>query len=164
MLFGVDLENWLASRSAAIERQGAEIHYIHSETRKSILVERAPGTNPEGLEVHSEELKRFYQRFLGGSLLDSMLMIASPVRGGVQLSAGYTIPDLDEVRQYARGFGFEISDTEDLFLVQSAWMFLHAPGVQDCAFLRCYDRDFQDIMEDRTFEQILEEQWALRDS
>jgi len=160
MPFGIDIEAWLAAKSLEVRRSGGEIHFIHSEKLRSVLVEQVQ-SSAERIQAHNEDLAAFYRRFLGGSICNSMLMLACPLKGGIQLSVGHKLPDLDEVKQTAREHQIDVSDEEDLFLVGSAWMFFYAPGKQPNAPLRCYDRDYREVYEDRTFEQVLSETWSL---
>lgn len=126
-----------------------------------MLVEQQAQPRAEQVQVHNEDLAAFYRRFLGGSICNSMLMLACPLKGGIQLSVGHKLPDLDEVKQTAREHQLDVGDGEDLFLIGSAWMFFYAPGKQFNGPLRCYDRDYREIYEDRTFEQVLSETWSL---
>lgn len=90
-----------------------------------------------------------------------MLMLASPVKRGIQLSVGYKLPGLDEVKRAAHEYQIDVDDGEEWFMVGSAWMFFYASGKHSNAPLRCYDRDYNEVYEGKTFEQILGEMWSL---
>lgn len=161
MLFGIDIERWLAENSKEVRRVGSELHFTHSYRSRSVLIERPSHSEMPFVNIHAAELAEFYRRFLGGSLFNSMLMIATPLKGGVQISEGFRLPDLDEVKQFARDYEFSIADDTDLFLISSAWMLLFSPGKTPGGPLICYDRDFRTIDEDRTFAEVLSEMWFL---
>jgi hypothetical protein len=163
MLFDVDIEQWLSERSTDVRRIGSELHFTHLDkpVGVSVLIEHPRHLEAPCVNVRTPELAAFYGRFLGGSLFGGMLMIASPMKGGVQLSEGFRLPDLDEAKQFARDYEFSIGDDTDVFLISSAWTFLYSPGKSPTAPLICYDRDFRTISEDRSFSQVLSEMWTI---
>lgn len=161
MPFGIDIENWLTAKSAEVLRVGEEIHFIHSETLRSVLVVQQGELCGDKAQVHNEELADFYRHYVGGSICNGMLIFACAVKGGVQLSVGHKLPDFDEVKKIAREHQLNVSDDDDVFLIGSAWMFFYAPSKRPNAPLRCYDRDYREIYEDQTLEQVLSETWSL---
>lgn len=158
MLFGVDLESWLRQRSKEVLTVGTERHYVHSAKVRSVLI---PTLEPKPIEPKDPSLSVFYRAYVGGSICNSMLMLASPGSNGIQLSLGYEIPSMAKLRQVAREHDLQVETQDELFMVGSAWMFFFAPGNPATEMLHCYDRDYHEMSDDRSFAQILQETWDL---
>jgi len=93
-----------------------------------------------------------------------MLMLAVPGTWGFRLSLGYEVPSMSKLHQAAMAYGLQFGPEDEFFMVGSAWMLYYAPGRPKTEFLRCYDRDYRVVYEDKTFEQILGEAWELLSS
>ena len=79
-----------------------EIIFSHLTGEQSILVRRNIEIDRrEFIDMDAPGLVDFYSKFVGASLGGGILMIGSPVHGGLDLSSGYKIPDFIEIRNTA---------------------------------------------------------------
>ena len=161
MLFNCDVERWLTEKSTRVYSCGSETHFVHSEKCKSVLLERRGQDISTNVVIHNPELIDFYTRFVGGSIYNGFLILASPTAGGLATSQGSMIPDLDEAKRTAQAYGLPVEDMDDIFLISCRWMFFYAPGRDPRGPLRCFDRDYLEIYEDQDLAQVLAEPWCL---
>ena len=160
MIEDIDLENWLRTKSRNIVEIGREIVFTHTTGAKSVLVRRE---NETGLiPVESKALKAFYDKYTCASIGDSMLMFSASIRGGVELSLGYRIRDLLETKALALELSLKVSEDDLIFLIGSLGEFFYAYSNSNSQpRLKCYDREFNEVREDQTFRQVLEEWWQV---
>lgn len=156
MLDGIDLEAWLAERSTAVRRSDSEIIFEHPGGRKSLLVPTA-GYKPA---VQCPPLTEFFEKFEGGFIGDGFLLIGAPDEP-IATSTGVVIPTVEKIRSTSIAQGIVFDEGETPFMT-TAYMFVYAFSRD--GRLRCHDRDFNTVMEDRTFVQVLNDWWTLKES
>src|SRR5437879_3463296 len=96
--------NWLRSHSISVERVGSELQFKHSESHSSLLVLKDNWLDDQ-IPVTSDLLCGFFDRCSAASIGNGHIIIGSTVRGGVDVSHGYKIPDLNEMRRQAANLG-----------------------------------------------------------
>jgi hypothetical protein len=160
MIENIDVEDWLRARSRSVVQNGNELVFTHTTGAKSVLVHRG---NETGLiSVENGTLNEFYNKYTCASIGDSMLMLGATIRGGVELSLGYRIRDLLETRALAAELSVAVAQDDLVFMIGSLGEFFYAysnsnPQPQ----LRCYDREFNEVREDQTFGQVLDDWWQI---
>jgi hypothetical protein len=156
MLNGIDIEAWLAERSNAVRRSEREIVFEHPGGRKSLLLLTA-GYKPA---VNCPALAEFFERFEGGFIGDGFLLIGTPDEP-VASSTGVVIPTIEEIRSISVEQGIVFDEGETPFMT-TAYMFVYAFSRE--GRLRCHDRDFSTVTEDRTLVQVLNDWWTLKEA
>src|SRR5688572_23459703 len=139
----LDLEKWLRAHSIKEERIDGKQIFTHPFQRESILLPRDYWRD-DLLPVDMEPLSDFYRENYGASIGDGHLLFATNIEGGVQLSKGFRLPDLQQMKAQAAELGVIAGESEILFLAVAGWMFLYAVRMTDNGpRIVCYDRDFQ---------------------
>jgi hypothetical protein len=153
MLNGIDIEGWLGERSSSVVRSEREIIFMHPGGRKSLLLSKDEGESQIGCPA----LDELFRKCSGGFIGDGFLLIGTP-NEAVSTSPGVTIPSIEEIRSISSGEGIVFDEDETPFMT-TGYMFVYAFSRD--GRMRCHDRDFGTVAEDRTFSQVLNEWWEM---
>ena len=135
------IKGWLNSRSVSLETVAGELRYVHPSRETSLLVLR--GLNQSNvIPVRSALLGTVYETLSGASIGNGHIVIASNLVGGVDVSHGFTIPDLGEMRTHAQRLDMPLNADDDVFMQVAGWMFVFA--VDSRGVVRRFDRDFNE--------------------
>jgi hypothetical protein len=160
MIEGVNLDFWLTERSASVETRGAEVIYTHATGEKSVLVKRESWRD-DMLQLTNPMLTDFYAEYLGASIGGS-LIIATIVEGGLTLSLGYRLFDLDKLKSTASNLGICPQPNEDLFMMGYAGTFFYGyENTGEKVHLRRHDRDYKCSDEDMSFLDVINNWWEI---
>ena len=155
----INLYKWLSERSIKSEQIGNEIVFTHVSGEISILAQcnRLAG----GLiRVEQEPLALLYHEYSGASIGNSHILLGTNVLGGVQLSQGFCLPDLNQMTKVARELGMPIGKTEQVFMIEARWMFAYTIE-HDASVIRQYDRDFGTTNVINNPDDVLESWWQM---
>jgi hypothetical protein len=153
------ISNWLSRHSTSIERVGNEIRFIHSGSRTSLLVVKDKW--PDGLiPVQSEKLRGFFDEGLAASIGNGQIIIGSSIDGGIEVSHGFRIPDLSEMRSNADDFGIDPTDNFEIFMIEASWMFFYGVDLVSQKLFR-FDRDFGTSEAVSSIENVLDDWWQM---
>jgi hypothetical protein len=158
-----NLVSWLVQHSERVDETETETVYTHFTGETSVLV-RASAISRNLIPVQNAFLSSFYNRFHAASIGDGHVVIAANIIGGVSVSHGYTIMDLNETRETAENYGMQCGKNEEVFMQSAGWMFLYS--IDQSSFpngaLRIYDRDFQKSRElSGGIADVLDEWWSI---
>lgn len=156
-----DFINWLRSHSESIEETETELVFTHFTGETSALVFSSPS---EGrLDVGNPFLSSFYESFSGASIGNGHIVILSNIKGGVSVSHGYSILDLEEAQSKVIEWGMECDADEDVFMQTASWMFVYSikTGADIDADVRLYDRDYRKSRNVGGIKEVLEEWWSI---
>lgn len=156
MIAGIDIEAWLAERSLAVERSEREVVFEHSASNKSLLCCQT-GYQPV---ADCPALAGFYEKFSGGFIGNGFLLIGAP-EAVESTSAGITVPTIEEIRAVSIEQGI-VFDEDEIPFMTTGYMFVYA--FSHDGRLRCHDRDFGVVTEDRTFVQVLNDWWTINEA
>lgn len=156
MIAGIDIEAWLAERSVAVRRSEREVVFEHSASDRSLLRYRL-GYQPV---VDCPALADFYEKYSGGFIGNGFLLIGAP-EGPIATSAGINIPTIEEICEVSIEQGIVFDEDEKPFMT-TGYMFVYA--FSHDGRLRCHDRDFGMVTEDRTLVQVLNDWWTIKES
>jgi hypothetical protein len=156
-----NLMAWLGAHSLRSERIGGEEVFFHATGHKSIIVRRE-GWIDGIANVEKPTLSGLYEDMLGASIGDGQIIVGTPVVGGVEVSMGFTIPDLDEMEAQAKELGMNIRPSQHVFMMEACWMFLYSVEQRNGnEVLLRYDRDFRREDDLMTFDVVLDEWWQM---
>lgn len=153
------LINWLNSHSTSVKQVGNELLFKHTESRSSVVVlknEWLDGLIP----VHSPLLQNLFNGCLAASIDNGHVIIGSIVEGGITLSHGYRIPDLNELRITAARLGMQNVEASEAFMIEAAWMFLYGIDAESKSLLR-FDRDFDSYETVSSIENVMDDWWQI---
>jgi hypothetical protein len=157
----VNLRKWLAEHSVKSKENGAEIVFTHASGETSILLLR----NEQAMsvvQVSLEPLASFYREYSGASIGNTQILIGTNVKGGVQLSPGLRLPDLEQMTKQARELEIAIGKSEQVFMAEAAWMFVYTiAGEGEQGVLRRYDRDFGTNRLIENLDGVFESWWKI---
>jgi hypothetical protein len=156
------IKNWLTAHSISIERHGSELRFKHSETESSILVmtEGYQDVIPAG---GSPLLIELYRHCAGASIGNGHIIIGSSINGGIKISHGYRLPDLEELRSQAKSLGMVYGDQSEAFMMVACWLFIY--GVTPHSErLVCFDREFGTYETISNVENVLNDWWQIAEA
>jgi hypothetical protein len=156
-----NLQKWLAEHSVSSVRHDAEVVFKHISGETSVLL--SPNQQESSvIQVNLEPLASFYREYSGASIGNSQILIGTNVVGGVQLSNGLQLPDLNQMTKQARELEIAIGKGEQVFMAEAAWMFVYTiTGEGERAMLRRYDRDFGTSRVIENLDDVLESWWKI---
>ena len=157
----VNLQNWLQEHSVKSEQSGAETVFTHISGETSVLLSRNEQAHSI-IQVNLEPLASFYRECSGASIGNSQILIGTNVVGGVKLSNGLQIPDLNRMTKQSRELEILIGKGELVFMTEAAWMFVYTiAGEGEQPVLRRYDRDFASSRVIKDLDEVLESWWKI---
>lgn len=153
------IANWLKARSTSVERVGNELRFVHSVTETSLLVIKDQWV--EGLiPVRSDLLRSFFDEGLAASIGNGHIVIGSVIEGGIEVSHGYRIPDLNQMRQQSADLGMTNAEAAEAFMMEASWMFLYGVDQSSGRLVR-FDRDFGTYESLSSIENVLGDWWQI---
>lgn len=153
------IANWLKAHSTSVERVGNEIRFVHSVTDSSLLIVKDQWV--DGLiPVRSELLGSFFDEGLAASIGNGHIVIGSAVEGGIDVSHGYRIPDLNQMRLQAADLGMGNTEAAETFMMEASWMFLYGVDQSTGRLVR-FDRDFGTYESLSSIENVLDDWWQI---
>jgi hypothetical protein len=153
------IANWLKARSTSIERVGNELRFVHSATVTSLLVIKDQWV--EGLiPTRSDLLCSFYDEGLAASIGNGHILIGSAIEGGIEVSHGYRIPDLNQMRLQAADMGMTNSEASEMFMIEASWMLMYGVDQRSGRLVR-FDRDFGTYESLSSIENVLNDWWQI---
>jgi hypothetical protein len=139
----LDIKQWLIEHSVKQTRVENECRFEHFTGETSVLVVREEWK--DGLITLTDgHLQSFYSNFYGASIGNGHIVIGTNILGGLRVSHGFRLPDLDEMRAKATALSMKLDAAEEVFMQSAGWMFIYS--VSPCASelrLRQHDRDFR---------------------
>jgi hypothetical protein len=156
-----ELDAWLRLHSIKIERIGTELVFTHINGETSVLLPRDSWCD-DLIPVEFEPLRTFYDEYFGASIGNSQLTFATNVRGGLDISHGFKLPDFNQMTTQARELGVNLGNNELAFLAEAGWMFIYSLAIERGEpVLRKYDRDFGNNRVIEKFEDVLTAWWCM---
>jgi len=157
----IDLKDWLTKHSTDIQKVGGELRFTHFSGHTSILLPRVEWCD-NLLSPQCAALRGFYDQYFGGRIGDSQIVIASNLEGGIEISHGFRIPDLKEMKSRAMELGMPAKSDQEIFMVEAGWMFIYAYdfSTPDASLFYC-DRDFKTTHKVDSFQKVLEDWWKM---
>jgi hypothetical protein len=152
-----DIEEWLASRSTDRQLADGEIVFSHKDGSTSVLIPKEEGEETDGF-LASSPLAWFYERYVGASIGNSHVMLASSRKAGVKISQGFVLPDREKMVATLEDLEVVGEENELLFGVEAAWMFAY--GIQDGRLIR-HDRDMGESEGVESLESVFQDWWNL---
>jgi hypothetical protein len=153
------IANWLKAHSSSVERVGNELRFVHSATESSLLIVKDQWV--DGLiPVQSELLCGFFDEGVAASIGNGHVVIGSTIMGGVEVSHGYRIPDLNQMRLQAVDLGMTNSEAAETFMMEASWMFLYGVDPRTERLVR-FDRDFGTYESLSSIENVLGDWWQI---
>jgi hypothetical protein len=152
------VKEWLNSRSVSSETVAGELRYVHPSGETSLLVLGNP-RHSNVLSVKSPLLGAFYEAFSGASIGNGHIVIASNRVGGVDVSHGFTVPDLSEMRIHAERLGMPLGVDDVVFMHVASWMFVFAVDAR--GNMRRFDRDLKKVREVPGIESVFNDWWSI---
>jgi hypothetical protein len=157
----VDLKDWLTKHSTNVQELDGELRFTHFRGDTSILLPRVKWRD-NLLLPRCAALRSFYDQYFGASIGDSQIIIATNVEGGIEISHGFRIPDLGQMKNSAIEVGMPLTADQEVFMVEAGWMFIYAYDFSTPdASLFYYDRDFKKTHKVDGFEKVLDEWWKM---
>jgi hypothetical protein len=153
------IANWLKAHSSSVERVGNELRFVHSETETSLLVLKDHWVD-RLIPVQSELLCGFFDEALAASIGNGHIVIGSTIMGGVEVSHGYRVPDLSQMRLQAADLGMTNSEPAETFMMEASWMFLYGVDPRTERLVR-FDRDFGTYESLSSIENVLGDWWQI---
>ena len=155
------LEDWLRQRSIKVERNGPELIFTHFTGETSILLPRDTWRD-NLISFDCDWLASFYDDLFGASIGNSQIIIGTNVRGGIDISHGCRLPDLDQLADKARALGIVVPAAELPFIAEAGYMFFYTVRSSPAGFLfRVHDRDFGTSTRVTGFWEVLENWWTM---
>ena len=153
------IQTWLQKHSLSTERYGDELRFKHSDTRSSILVmgDKLPNRIAE---PRSPILSAFYSQCAGASIGNGHIIIGALVRDGLNLSHGYRLPDVNEMRQTAARLDMQDPVGAEVFMMEASWLFIYGMVPNSDQMVR-FDREFDTYETVSGIESVLNDWWQI---
>ena len=156
-----DIESWLSNHSLKREANGTEIVFTHASKESSILLPRS-SLACNVIPFESEPLRSFYAKFYGASIGNSQIMIATNIVGGLKISHGYHLLDLNQMTEQAKKIGIIAGHGEQVCIAEAAWMFIYSLAEeQGRTVLREYDRDYRTCRIVGSLSEVFDSWWKI---
>ena len=151
---------WLHRHSTSVVREGAELRFTHPTGSTSILIVRdawVDGVTP----VKNDQLAFFYSEYWAASIGDGHIIIGTPVLGGMEISHGYRVPDLEDMAATSISLGMEMPPDFQIFMMQGSWLFAYGIKDESGPIVR-YDFDYKEFDPVSGIEELLNQWWEIK--
>lgn len=153
------LISWLRRHSTSVKEEGGELKFIHANNRSSILAVRADWLD-DTIRIENRALADFYSAYWAASIGNGYIIIGTPIQGGLEVSHGFRVPDLQHIREKSESLGMHDAKSMEAFMIEASWMFLYGID-QNTNHLVRFDRDFGSCEVISSIENVLDEWWQI---
>jgi hypothetical protein len=153
-----NLKDWLRTHSTSARKNDHELVFTHPNGETSILLPRETWKD-NLIAVKMEPFSTFYSEYFGASIGNSQIMLGTTIRGGVDISHGFRLQDIEEMGRKVRELEVPIGASEQVFMVEAAWMFIYTLE-RESGIIRVHDRDFGTSQIIPDLHEVFESWWT----